>query len=327
MGSTNLGNQIVYDSYGQALTSAVQGSAKQDILQPGIIKGCDVSKYSDTQIRIAPGVFSVSDGAKTVKVSMSSLVTLDCTSTYSYVVARYSYVASSANYVDFYNVATLTENDLLLAELSWDSGAIDIVTLTNKSNAKSALAEDVMIDTGSENRSLQALYETNSLITGETSAVYTGYVTNFWIDPETMAEEVLINDLLTGMAFPNDASKYFYFLLKTGAQQDIIFKLRLCGSIATSGGVKLNLKYYHLANGADLSSIKTTITNASFTTETITMPGTAYTMVEHTTTTLKIPLAANSTPDRLILCRLERDYSDPGDTYTGKLINLGIIPA
>lgn len=326
MGITNTGNQTIYDAFGQALTGDMQGKSKQSLLRPGVLEGMGVAKFSNTQVRIDVGVFNISDGTRAVKVQVASQVLITTTSTKPYIVARYSYVAQAANFVDFLNVTTKEANDIELANVIYNGASIDTVSTSTKDNGRAVTADNTLINTGTEYRSLQSLYDTGSLLPGQQAAVYLGYVNNLFIDPDTAADEVVIGTILTGLAFPADADKYFYFILRTGVAVDITFKLRTTGDVASAGGVRYKLSYYHISNGANLSTIKTTMDSAVSTSQTITMPATAYTMLETTTTVLKIPDTANVVPDRLILCRLTRDQSHVDDTYTGNAIMLGIIP-
>lgn len=326
MSTINIGNQLIYDAFGQALTGDMQGKAKQWILNPGVLEGMEVVKFSSTEVRINTGVFNISDGVRTVKVHIADQVVLPVTSPNTFIVARYGYLPSKLNFVEFLNVDVKLDNDVELGVVVFDGATIDVVSLSTRTQGRAVLADNVIINTGSSLKSLQELYNTGALVPGQQASVYLGFVNNLFIDPETSAEEVLIDNLLTGMAFPADATKHFYFILRTGAAVDINFKLRLTGDTASIGGIRFKLNYFHLNNGVTLTGIKSTINSASSASETVLMLGTAYTMVESTTSVLKIPDVANAVPDRLILCRLTRDFAHVEDTYPGKAIMLGIIP-
>ncbi len=112
-------------------------------------------------------------------------------------------------------------------------------------------------------------------------------------------------------------------MIRTGAVIDINFKLKYTGDAIATGDVSLQLDYKLLSNG--LTNLDT-LTFTEFSIEDVNVPAGPYTYKEFTTTTLKLPSSLSTVADKLIICRLSRDYGAAGDTYTGDLQLMQMLP-
>lgn len=116
MGATNHGTQQITWQYFLEATGANWGRRTLDILPVGIYSGGYLTRVSDTEVSMSTLVAEISDGSNQISVrttttaSLSS-ATLDSGTISSgtpYLVLRWSYAASAANYVEVHALATLT---------------------------------------------------------------------------------------------------------------------------------------------------------------------------------------------------------------------------
>ena len=324
--STNNGNQLVFDKFSQLLTGDLVGQARQDREQVGAITGLAVTKVSDTVARIATGRMNISDGTRTVTIQTQANYELTVDGTSTYIVARYTYSAVADWYADILNVSSIATNDVVLATIAYSTGAIQTINYEDRTNAKQVTDDNVFITASGKNDSLKDLLEAGTLISGTTTSIYTGLVVAPWLDEVNTPGEENVGGALDALVFDNANPAYVYFGLRTGAHVNIKFKLKACVNTAASGLVRLKLSYIALAAGVDISDISNQFSAPNEAEENFVMPTADYEMAEFESVNLKIPDTFNTTADRIILCRLERDYSDPSDTHTGSFLLFDIIP-
>lgn len=116
MGATNHGTQQITWQYFQEATGANWGRRTLDILPVGIYSGGYLTKISDTEVSMSTLVAEISDGSNQISVRTTTAASLSSTTLDSgtissgtpYLVLRWSYVESTANYVEVHALATLT---------------------------------------------------------------------------------------------------------------------------------------------------------------------------------------------------------------------------
>lgn len=127
MGVTNHGTQQITWQYFLEATSANWGRRNLDILPVGIYSGGYLTKVSDTCVSMSTLVAEISDGTnqisvRTTEAALLNLTTLDSGSISSstpYIILRWVYATTVANYVEIHALATLSskqENDLVLGK-------------------------------------------------------------------------------------------------------------------------------------------------------------------------------------------------------------------
>lgn len=323
MGSTNVGNQSVYFNYHKVLTGDNFNRAQQNLQRPGALTSISVTKYSNTVVTIGTGVFAISDGSRLVTINKASANNLTVSNSYAYVVIRYSYETLEDNYADFLAVTNPSVNDVVLAKLNWSGSTLSSVDLSYQTNANIIYDYDLFITANSVNQYFKDAIQAGIFGNSASGNNWLDKISDSWFDDtnDTPIEENI--GVLPVYTFDKTANRYFYFYLKSGSPVDIKFRIKYTGSSSSSGVAKFNLDYVVLTDG--LTSIDS-ITFDDTTTGTINTPGGINTYREIITDTLKIPSAASAVANKLILCRVYRDYEDTDDTYSGDISLIEMIP-
>lgn len=321
---TNVGNQSVFFNYQKDLTGAIVNAANEDLLRVGPLSGMEVTRYDDTHISLATGKFVISDGTYTVVVHKGANHEILVDGTSEYIVARYSYSAAEFWYAEFVNTASVLANDIILGKIVYAGGLVSSIDNSENDNGHISYDNDVLVTALGYNRYLKDLIEDGTFGTN-TLHNWTDLLTNSWFhNTEEQPIQELYADMFPVLTFDNTKNRYVYFWIRTGANVDVLFNIKYTTSIAAvSKAVKLKLDYMVMVNGlSGLSSAAFAIN----TTEAITVADTEDSYTAVTTTTLKLPSSVSTTPNRLILCRLSRDYADGADTYAGDFKILSILP-
>jgi hypothetical protein len=324
MSATNTGNQSVYFNYHKALTGDIFNRAQQNVRRPGVLAGLGVTKQSNTSVSIATGVFAISDGTRTVTINKGSAHNVTVSNTNSYVVARYSYSNTEEWYATFIGVANPLANDVVLAKLNWTSTTLSSIDLTVKTDGNRINDYELFITANSINAYFKDAIQAGIFGNTASGNNWLDKIDNSWFDDTNSPPIESMVGVLPAYTFDKTVNRYFYFYLKTGSAVDIKFRLKYTGSSSSSGNARFSLSYKVLTDG--LTSINN-ITFDATNSENIPTPGGANTMKEVTTTTLKLPSSASAVANKLVLCRVTRDYSNTADTYPGNISMLEMIPS
>lgn len=121
MGSSNLGNQIITVKYYAPATTAVVDRRNVDIEAVGVYKGGLLTRINDTTVEVGTMVVEIRDTSSQVRVETQSAVNITLTSATPYIVARWTYVAAVANYLDLLAVAygSIQDNDIILGKCTY----------------------------------------------------------------------------------------------------------------------------------------------------------------------------------------------------------------
>ena len=324
MSSNNIGTQSVYFNYHKPLTGDIFGRAQQNLRRLGVLTGLAVVKQSNSLVSIATGILAISDGARTVTINKGAVNTLAVSNIYSYVIARYSYSEEEDWYADFLAVANPSANDVVLAKLNWSGATLSSVDLTVKTDGNRINDYELFVTASGINSYFKDAIQAGVFGNTASGNNWLDKIDNSWFDETNSPPlEQMLGGVLPVYTFDKTVNRYFYFYLKSGAPVDIKFRVKYTGTSTNTGNSKFNLDYKVLNNG--LTGIDN-ITFDATTTEVLPTPGGIYTLKEFTTTTLKLPSAASAVSNKLILCRVSRDYADGTDTYTGNLSLLELIP-
>lgn len=135
MGATNHGAQQITYQYFMEAKSDLFGRRNLNILPVGIYSGGYLTRVSDTEVSMSTLVAEIKDATNqisvrtTVAASLSS-ATLDSGTISSgtpYLVLRWSYAASTANYVEVHALATLAsrnQNDIVIGKCVFDGSTL-----------------------------------------------------------------------------------------------------------------------------------------------------------------------------------------------------------
>ena len=323
MSETNVGNQSVYFNFHKALTGDVFNRAQKNTRRPGVLTDMTVTKVTNTSVTVGAGVFAISDGTRTVTINKASSHNLVVSNTYSYVVARYSYSEEEIWYADFLAVTTPSSNDVILAKLIWSGSTLSSVDLSFKTDGNRINDYEIYITANSINSYFKDAIQAGIFGTASSGNNWLDKIDDSWFDDTNSPPLETVIGVLPTYTFDKTVDRYFYFYLKTGSPVDIKFRIKYTGSSSGAGVAKFNLAYKVLTDG--LTNISS-ITFEGTTTETIPTPGGVNTYKEITTSTLKLPSSVSAVPNKLVLCRVSRDYADSGDTYAGNISLIGMIP-
>lgn len=118
MGSTNFGNQISTVKYYSPANSISWNRRNVDITPVGIYKGALLSKVSDVSVAVSAGTYEIKDATYQMRImtQISASITIDPATPY--VVARWSYAASTTNFMDLLAVSSAGRqaNDLIIGK-------------------------------------------------------------------------------------------------------------------------------------------------------------------------------------------------------------------
>lgn len=321
--ATNNGSQKVFFNYKKALTGANMNEAAQVIHRPGVLSGMQVTIVDTDTVAIATGVFNISDGTHTVTIAKEASHNLDVDGTSLYIVARYTYSTQEGWYAAFLNVATVQTNDVLLAAVTYDTGDLDTVDLSGKTDGNRVLDSEVFITAGGRNQYFKDLIQAG--VFGPDAALnnWTDKIADSWfVDSVNPPIEEFIGPLPV-FTFDETASRYFYFVIKTGSEIAVNFKICYTGSAASTNGFVLKLDYQLLTDGLTGLDSLTFSTNSS---QQISGPSAVNEYKEIQTSTLNLPSSIMTATNKLILCRISRDYGNVNDTYTGNISLIQLIP-
>lgn len=324
MGASNTGTQSVYFNYHKALTGDNFGKAQQNYIRAGVLAGMAVTKTNNTTVGIASGVFAVSDGTRMVTISKAANNALTVNNTHNYVVARYTYSETEAWYADFEAVANPITNDVVLAKLNWTSTTLTSVDNTLKTDGRRVNDYELYVTANSLNGYFKDLIQSGVFGNTASGNIWLNLIDNAWFDDTSNPPlEEMLGGMIPVLGFDKGSSRYMYFMIKSGSPVDVKLKLKYVYTGTGAQGVVMKLEYMTLTDGlTNMDSL--TFTNSN--TETISAPGAINVLKEFSTSTLKIPSAAMTVPDKLILCRLSRAIADGGDTNTATVKFIHIVP-
>lgn len=323
MSATNVGNQTVYFNYKKALTGDIFNKSQQTFKRKGTVSGMTVAKLSDVSVSVATGVFNISDGTHMVTINKASSSSITVDNTKNYIVARYTYSEAELWYAEFLHVATVLTNDVLLATLNWTGSTLTSVSMVGRHDANIVYDTEVYITANSHNAYFKDLILSGVFGNSASGNLWLNLIDNGWLgDNDTSPLEEMLGGMIPVLGF-DTTNRYLYWFLKSGASVDINFKLKYVTNSTNAGNVVMKLEYMTLTDGlTDMDSLIFVDSTA----ETIATPGAINVFKETTTSTLKIPSAAMTVPDKLVLCRLTRDQAAGGDTFTGTIKFLQIVP-
>ncbi len=325
MGSIiNVGNQKVFFNYHKALTGANMNEYLQERLRPGIIEGMSVTKQSDTSILLGTGSFVISDGSKVIVVKKSSSNSIIVDSSKDYIIGRYTYSTIEDWYVEFLNVDVPLANDIIFRKIIYVGGNVDSFDDSENDNAWRAYDNDLFITASGHNAYFKDLIESGAFGPTASGNKWLELVVASWLDESANAPiEETVGTKIPVLSWDNVQDRYLYFLIRTGAAVDIDFRLKFTGDAVATGQVRLRLEYKLLSSGlTNLDSL----TFSEFTEEDIAVPAGPYTYQETTTTDLKLPSVLSAVSNKLIICRLYREYANVSDTYTGNFQLIQMLP-
>jgi len=127
MGSTDHGTQKIVHQYFEDATSAQWGKRHKDIRPRGIYSGGYFAKVSDTEVTLSPFVAEIGDNDVQVSVRTASTATLKAatldsgsiSSSTPYIIMRWGYVATPANYLEIHAIASIAAaqaNDIIVGK-------------------------------------------------------------------------------------------------------------------------------------------------------------------------------------------------------------------
>lgn len=127
MGATNHGTQTITFQYFLEATGAKFGKRLLDVLPPGTYSGGYLTKVTDSEVSLSALVAEIRDANNQISVRTASAATLNSTTLNSgaissatpYLVLRWVYAPSSANYVDIHALASTgaaLENDIIIGK-------------------------------------------------------------------------------------------------------------------------------------------------------------------------------------------------------------------
>ena len=321
---TNVGDQKIFFNYHKELTGANMNEFQQERTPPGIIKDMVVTKQTDSSILLGTGVFGISDGTNTVMVRKDSPNAMSVVDTKPYIVGRYTYNTIEDWYVEFLNVTTPVANDVIFGKINFVSGDVDSIDYSENDNSWKRFDYDLFVTASGHNAYFKDLIESGVFGPAASGNRWLDLMTESWFEETDNAPiENFIGTKIPSLVWDQTIDRYFYFYLRTGAVVDIDFRLKFSGNNGAGGNVKLKLEYKLLSNG--LTNLDTLAFSDS-TEEVVTMAPAVYTYQELTTTTLIIPSAVSAISNKLILCRLSRDYGDASDTYPGNFELIQMLP-
>lgn len=325
--STNNGNQAVYFNYHKALTGDIMNKANHIIYKVGVLSGLAVTKASDSTVTIAEGFFNITDGSnRTIMVHKQSSHSMSVDGSSQYIVARYTYSETELWFAAFLNVATPASNDVILGKITYDSGDVDTIDSTHDviTDGKRVDDQDIFITAGGRNQYFKELIEAGVFGPEASGNNWLDTMQGTWVsDEDTAPIPIMIGGIIPAQEFDNTANRYLYFFIKAGSNIDVKFLLKFTGDASSATDVRLKLEYIVLTNG--LSDIDD-LTFENTQTEEITMPDTANEFAEVQTDTFKVPSAASAVSNKLILCRMSRDYDHENDTYSGSFQLIQMTP-
>ena len=325
MSGVNVGSQSVYFNYHKPLTGDIFGRSQYLVRRAGVLNGLGVTKVSNTSVTIASGIFNISDGTHTVTINKASTHDLTVSNTNNYVVIRYTYSENENWYAKFLNLSSPSSTDVILARLNWSGGTLTSIDTTAKTDGNRVLDSEVYVTANSYNSYLKDLIQAGTFGNTASGNLWLNLIDNAWFDDSSYPPvEEMLGGMLPVLSFPNDVNRYMYFLLKSGSPVDINFKLKCVANSTNTGAFVIQIDYLTLSDGQTGMDV---LSFSNYTSQAFTAPGAINVYKEYTSTTLKIPSAAMTVPDKLILCRIFRDYAAVADTFTGAIKFLQIVPA
>jgi hypothetical protein len=315
--STNNGNQAIYFNYHKALTGDIMNKANHVINKVGVLSGLEITKASNSTVSIAEGFLNISDGGnRTILIHKQSSHTISVDGSSEYIVARYNYSETELWFASFINVATPSSNDVILGKILYNSGNVDSIDYSHNviTDGRRVNDQDIFITAGGRNQYFKELIESGVFGPEASGNNWLDTIQGTWVSDE---------DEAPAQEFDTIKNRYLYFFIKTGSAVDIKFLLKYTGDVSSPLQVRLKLDYIVLTNG--MSSIDDiTFENTNY--ENIIMSDEANEFIELQTSTFKVASAASSVSNKLILCRMSRDYSHASDTYQGNFQLIQMIP-
>lgn len=124
MGITNRGNQLISINYKEQLRSQVANQRLESIFKVGTYTGFELTKVSDVLIEISAGALFITDSSVEIGVRVKNqddIVDQVISNTTPYVVARYIWINSENNYVDYFSVAIgdILSDDVIIGKANY----------------------------------------------------------------------------------------------------------------------------------------------------------------------------------------------------------------
>lgn len=195
--TTNYGTQVILFPYKSEADSDKFNKLLKE-LTLGVYSGLQINKIANNKISIGPGSLIISDGTYTIRMNTTVTTTQDilCSSTDCYVVARWSYLYTETNYVDFLCTATPQVHDIILGKLEYTGPSLESVDYSERSYGN--------------------LHRTKIFIDSITNTLYLNPGTNFWfVDSDGYTIEYV--EILQKTSLGVLSSSGFNYLLYDGS--------------------------------------------------------------------------------------------------------------
>ncbi len=135
MGSTNIGNQIIYIQHDGSASSSNICKQFKDIIEEGIISGGELTHLSGNTINLAPCVvtFRCSTG-ELIKLETSENIEIEVSEENPYIIGNFTWVNTLNNYADFLSKSfeDLYENDVIFGKAVYETGSITSISFEEK---------------------------------------------------------------------------------------------------------------------------------------------------------------------------------------------------
>ncbi len=156
MGAQDFGNQLIIFDYKQPADSDLFNKLFKDVETVGVYSGYKINKISNTYINVDPGTLVISDSSGyTARIETTvQTIQIACSNVLIYVVARWSYVASTSNYMDILCTATPLSTDIVLGKLVYSGSVLNSIDYSYRTYANSK-DQNILIDSISNNLYLQ----------------------------------------------------------------------------------------------------------------------------------------------------------------------------
>jgi hypothetical protein len=126
MGATDFGDQTIVHQYYEEATAGNFNKRLNGLLSRGVYSGGYLTKLSNTSVSLSPLVVEIGDDDRQVRVATESAVTLDVSTATPYVVLRWTFVETEANYMDVLAVAyaSIQTNDVVVGLCNYSGSTL-----------------------------------------------------------------------------------------------------------------------------------------------------------------------------------------------------------
>jgi hypothetical protein len=138
MGATDRGTQTIVHQYFEDAVASQWGKRHKDIRPRGIYSGGYLTRVSDSEVTLSPLVVEIGDNTLQISVRTASAYALKTANLDSgsiapatpYIVLRWSYVATPANYMEIHAIASVAAaqaNDIIVGKCKFTGATLDEV--------------------------------------------------------------------------------------------------------------------------------------------------------------------------------------------------------